>query len=74
MLQIASITLTNTTGNHRKFWTVEPIGRKRLICKWGRIGSWIQSKVFAFETVQDAVDFAERKVENKLRRGYVMNH
>lgn len=67
-----SLKKVNEATNTRKFWRVQPIGHKRLMVSWGRIGSWIQSKVFTFVDMVDVEDFVERKVASKLRKGYVI--
>lgn len=70
----ATVTLkkVNPAKNTRKFWTIQRVGRTKALCSWGRIGSWIQSKVFQFVDKNDMLDFFDKKVNEKLNRGYVV--
>ena len=63
------IVLVNTTANHRKFWSVQVVGRI-AVCEWGRINTWVQSKTFKFASTEEARGFALHKAESKLARGY----
>jgi len=69
MITMKPVRLVNTTEGHRKFWAVEVVGRKAL-CSWGRIGTWIQSKEFQFDSADAAIDFACKKAQSKLGKGY----
>ena len=63
-------TLINTTGNHRKFYTVT-VKDKIVELKWGRIGNAPQVKNVKFDHVVFAEDFATDKINEKLwKRGY----
>jgi len=56
-------------NNHFKDYTAELIGTN-VLCKWGRIGQTHQSKEFEFDTIQEAVNFFNKKITEKLQRGY----
>jgi predicted DNA-binding WGR domain protein len=64
------VRLENTKGNHFKFWSAT-LKNRIVRVFWGRIGSWTQSKKFAFESNADAMDFLQMKMGKKLRRGYI---
>lgn len=68
-MRVTKRTLVNVSGEHRKFWTVEVLGRN-VICSWGRIGNSPQAKMFKFRSEAAALDFAERRLYSKLMRGY----
>lgn len=61
----------NIRANHFKFWEARLVGTS-IVCSWGRIGSWTQSKVFAFRSKSAAIEFAEKKAASKLGRGYAI--
>jgi predicted DNA-binding WGR domain protein len=65
-----SVRLENTRRNHYKFWSAVMNSRTVKVF-WGRIGSWTQNKKFTFDSNEEAMDFLQRKLESKLRRGYI---
>ena len=64
-----AVALTHTNG-HYKFWEVEVHG-SRVFCFWGRIGTEGQSKAFDFSSYDEAFNYASKKVNEKLAKGYV---
>jgi len=63
-------TLINTTGNHRKFYTVTVDGNV-VILKWGRIGRVPTVKRVTHFSALAAREFATDKINEKLwKRGY----
>lgn len=65
-----AIRLENTKANHYKFWSAVLKSRTVKVF-WGRIGTWTQSKKFSFDSNDEALDFLQRKMESKIRRGYM---
>jgi WGR domain. len=67
MITMKPVRLVNTTEGHRKFWAVEVVGRKAL-CSWGRIGTWIQSKEFQFDSaMRQSTSPARRRSPSSAR-------
>ncbi len=65
-----AVRLENTNPGHNKFWTVV-LRCTSVRCFWGRIGVWSQSKKFSFDTNEDALEFVQKKIDSKIRKGYV---
>lgn len=42
----------------------------KVNCAWGRIGRTLQNKEFKFESQKSAIKFYEKKVQEKLKKGY----
>ena len=62
--------LKNTMPGHSKFWACL-VKQHSVTCFWGKIGTdRPQSKRFVFDTADEAQEYADRKVESKLSRGY----
>jgi len=64
------VRLENTKGNHFKFWSAT-LKNRTVRVSWGRIGSWVKDKKFSFDSNEESMDFFRRKLESKLRRGYI---
>ena len=57
-------------GGHRKFWTVEVVGRNYL-CTFGRIGTKGQTQVKTFDYNEAAESYARKMIREKLDKGYM---
>lgn len=60
------IQLENTEDNHQKVWICE-LYENKIITRWGKIGTELSSKEFPGE----GIDFLNKKVRSKLKKGYV---
>ena len=56
--------------NHRKYWVVTRLSPTLVRCAWGRIGTKGQSKDFSFTTAYRTTDFVNKKIREKLGKGY----
>lgn len=65
--------LINPEENHRKFYEVEVVGSHAMF-HWGRIGTEGQEKQFDFMNNAQAVDFAARKMYEKINKGYELKN
>lgn len=65
-----SIQLIHEGGKHNKFWSSEIRPDHTVITRWGRLGTKGQSKTFEFNSDWAAQDFIDKKVTEKLRKGY----
>jgi len=65
-----AIRLENTTPGHSKFWSVV-LNSRKVRCFWGKIGVWSQSKKFVFDSNDEALEFVQKKLDSKMRRGYI---
>lgn len=61
--------LVNVTPPHRKFWRIRH-GHRFIECRWGRIGSQGQRKLFVAQSWRVAVQEFSSKVQKKLASGY----
>lgn len=55
--------MTYTSGSSNKFWRIETQRNGNTIRRWGRIGTWGQSKDFGSSSVYDVFN-------SKIRKGY----
>ena len=62
--------LVNTTGGSNKFWEGE-VSAKELTTRWGAVGTKGQSKAESFESAAAAKVALEKKIKEKLGKGYV---
>ena len=62
--------LFNTTGGSNKFWEGE-VSAKELTTRWGAVGTKGQSKAEGFESAAAAKIALEKKIKEKLGKGYV---
>jgi predicted DNA-binding WGR domain protein len=62
--------LVNTTGGSNKFWEGE-VSAKELTTRWGAVGTNGQSKAESFESAAAAKVALEKKIKEKLGKGYV---
>lgn len=69
-LQLMNVRLTCTKNKHNKEWSAERKNQTSVICKWGKIGSTLQSKEISFSTVEDLTRFLNDKIDEKLKKGY----
>ena len=65
----AVIRLINVNPGHAKFYSFRLRCRK-IDCIWGRIGGQWKAHSFTFDDNDEALEFLERKLQQKLRRGY----
>jgi predicted DNA-binding WGR domain protein len=64
--------LIQSKGKHNKFWSYEICDTSYdVTVKWGRLGTNGQTKVYKFASHWSAQDFADKKVREKRRKGYV---
>ena len=62
--------LVNTTGGSNKFWEGE-VSAEDLRTRWGAVGTKGQSKAESFESAAAAKVALEKKIKEKLGKGYV---
>ena len=60
----------NESGTSAKFWEVTLDG-KTVSVRYGKIGSDGQVSVKEFETEEEAQKYADKKVADKLKDGYL---
>ena len=58
-----------TSDNHHKQWEAR-IFANEVQTKWGRIGGTLSKKDFDFETPAEANKYYEKKIKEKLNKGY----
>lgn len=60
-------------GRSAKFWEVQVMGSDSTIVatRWGRIGTPGQTKDYRFQNAQNAKGFVQKKVSEKLKKGYI---
>ena len=56
-------------GTSEKFWTVQVSGNTQT-CTWGRIGRKAQTGSWTFDSHAEAVESANKKIGQKLKKGY----
>ena len=61
----------NQESKHNKFWIVDQSGDKIVITRHGRLGTKGQTYTKKFGTIFEAAAFAETKIAEKDRKGYV---
>ena len=62
----------NQTENAFKFWEIKIEAKKRVITKYGRIGiENPAAKENKFNSEEDARKYAEKKIREKMNKGYV---
>ena len=59
----AFVEMTYTSGRSNKFWRVETQRNGDIIRRWGRIGTWGQSKDFGSSSVYEVFN-------SKIQKGY----
>ena len=60
----------NDKGKHNKFWSYEIDDKNNVVIRWGRMGTKGQSKAYAFNSKWDADHFVDKKIGEKIRKGY----
>ena len=60
----------NESGTSAKFWEV-PLAAKTISVRYGRIGTDGQVSVKEFATEEEAQKYADKKVADKLKDGYL---
>ncbi len=62
----------NLTENAFKFWEIKIETKKKVITKYGRIGIQNPAKtVNSFTTTEAARKYAEKKIREKMNKGYL---
>jgi predicted DNA-binding WGR domain protein len=55
---------------HSKLWTIEQKGNKINI-EFGKTGSVMRTKTYSYKTVSDATDDCNKRIAEKLKKGYI---
>ena len=62
----------NLTENAFKFWEIRIEAKKKVVTKYGRIGiENPAAKENKFSSEEDARKYAEKKIREKMNKGYV---
>ena len=57
-------------GNSSKFWEVS-VNAREVLVRWGRIGTTGQAETKTFADAAAAGKHADKKIQEKLAKGYV---
>lgn len=71
LLESATLTLTNISGNNNKFWKYSVFDDGNVLFEWGRIGYDGDSTQKSFGSHDRALSAAHTKMRSKEAKGYV---
>lgn len=74
MAETERLILTDLVANNNKYWDIERDGSK-VVTRWGRVGAHSgQSKAFPLADEASAVKFFNKKIAEKMKKGYTKQH
>jgi len=69
-LKNVEIRLTNTNGEHFKFWTIS-VASRTVRLSWGTVGGRrTQTRKFSFQNNEAALEFMYKRVDIRIKGGY----